>query len=112
MLQVNTIRQDIARVKERLAVKNFSDPGLVDKIIALDDERKKLQSDFETLQSKVNSSSKAIGQLIAKGQKDEAENAKKTVAGYKLQISDLNEKLAETEKQLTDELVKLPNLPS
>ena len=112
MLQVNIIRQDVARVKERLAVKQFSDPGLVDKIIALDDERKKLQSDFENLQSKVNSNSKTIGQLIAKGQNDEAENAKKTVAGYKLQISDLNEKLADTEKQLMDELVKLPNLPS
>ena len=112
MLQINIIRQDVARVKERLAVKHFSNPGLVDKIIALDDERKKLQTDSETLQFKVNSSSKAIGQLIAKGQKDEAENAKKAVAGYKLQISDLNEKLAETEKLLMDELVKLPNLPS
>ena len=112
MLQINIIRQDVNRVKERLIVKNFSDPGLVDKIIELDDERKKFQSDLETLQSQVNSSSKVIGQLIAKGQKDDAENAKKAVAGYKLQISNLNEKLAETEKQLTNELVKLPNLPS
>src|SRR5690606_19102502 len=83
-----------------------------DKIIALDDEGKKFQLDLETLQSKVNISSKTIGQLIAKGQKDEAENAKKMVAAYKLQISDLNDRLGETEKHLLDELVKLPNLPS
>lgn len=112
MLQINILRQDVAHVKERLAVKHFPDLSLVDKIIALDDERKRLQLSFEQLQSKVNSSSKEIGQLIAKGQKEAAASAKQLVAGYKSQISDLNIKLAETEKQLQEELVKLPNLPS
>lgn len=112
MLQINILRQDVDHVKERLAVKHFSDLSLVDKIIALDDERKKLQLSFEQLQSKVNSSSKEIGQLISKGQKEAAAAAKQLVAGYKLQISDLNSKLAETERQLQEELVKLPNLPS
>lgn len=99
-------------VKEKLAVKNFSGVELVDKIIALDDERKAFQLEFETLQSTVNSHSKTIGQLIAKGQKEEAENAKKLVTAYKSQISELNVKLAETEKLLLHELIKLPNLPS
>ncbi len=102
----------MARVKEKLAIKNFPGIELVDKIIVLDDDRKALQLELETLQSKVNSHSKTIGQLIAKGQKEEAENAKKSVADYKLQIGELNVKLAETEKLLLHELVKLPNLPS
>lgn len=102
----------MARVKEKLAVKNFSGVELVDQIIALDDARKALQFELETLQSQVNSHSKTIGQLIAKGQKEEAENAKKIVANYKLQTGALNVKLAETEKLLQYELVKLPNLPS
>lgn len=112
MLQVNIIRQNTDWVKERLAVKHFADIDLVDTIIKLDDERKKLQLEFDNIQAKVNSSSKSIGQLIAKGQKDEAENAKQLVAGYKLQINSLSEKLAETEQQLQSELIKLPNLPS
>lgn len=112
MLQISILRQDAAHVKERLAVKHFSDLSLVDEIIALDDERKKLQLSFEQLQSKVNGSSKEIGQLIAKGQKEAAASARQLVAGYKSQISDLNSKLAQTEKQLQEELVKLPNLPS
>lgn len=112
MLQINILRQDAAHVKERLAVKHFPDLSLVDKIIGLDDERKKLQLSFEQLQSKVNSSSKEIGQLIAKGQKEDAASARQLVAGYKSQINELNIKLAETEKQLQEELVKLPNLPS
>ncbi len=112
MLQINIIRQDAARVKEKLAIKNFPGIELVDRIIVLDDDRKALQLELETLQSKVNSHSKTIGQLIAKGQKEEAENAKKSVADYKLQTGELNVKLAETEKLLQHELVKLPNLPS
>ncbi|MCO5235728.1 MAG: serine--tRNA ligase [Chitinophagaceae bacterium] len=112
MLQVNVIRQDAGYVKERLAVKGFSDLFLVDEILALDDRRKKLQLDLEQLQSRVNSSSKAIGQLIAKGQKAEAEAEKQSVAACKSQMSELNSQLAEAEKLLQDALLRLPNLPS
>ncbi|MCC6287066.1 MAG: serine--tRNA ligase [Chitinophagaceae bacterium] len=112
MLQVNTIRQNTAWVKERLAVKHFADISLVDKIIELDDARKKLQLAFDTAQAAVNSSSKSIGQLIAKGQKEEAEKAKQEVAANKQQIATISEQLSETEKQLQAELIKLPNLPS
>ncbi|MBN8789242.1 MAG: serine--tRNA ligase [Terrimonas sp.] len=112
MLQVNTIRQNTAWVKERLAVKHFADISLVDKIIELDDTRKKLQLAFDTAQAAVNSSSKSIGQLIAKGQKEEAEKAKQAVAANKQQITTISEQLSETEKQLQAELIRLPNIPS
>lgn len=112
MLQVNAIRQQTAWVKERLAVKHFADISLVDTIIELDDKRKKLQLDFDTAQAVINSSSKSIGQLIAKGQKEEAEKAKLAVAANKQQIAAISEQLSETEKQLQSELIKLPNLPS
>ncbi|HEX5026972.1 MAG TPA: serine--tRNA ligase [Agriterribacter sp.] len=112
MLQVNMIRQKAGWVKERLAIRNFQGIHLVDDIIALDDQRKKLQYDVETIQAKVNSSSKDIGQWMAKGQKEEAEKAKQSVAGHKLQITSLNEQLTETENRLLEELLKLPNLPS
>jgi seryl-tRNA synthetase len=112
MLQVNIIRQNTAWVKERLAVKHFADTGLVDKIIALDDERKKLQLTFDTAQSVINNSSKSIGRLIATGQKEAAEEAKQQVAANKQQIAAISEQLSKTEKQLQAELIKLPNLPS
>ena len=47
MLQLQVLRQNPQAVKERLAVKNFTEPQLVDEIIALDDERKKLQLEFD-----------------------------------------------------------------
>ena len=49
---------------------------------------------------------------MAKGQKDEAEIKKQEVATLKATLQPISEKLTAVEKQLHDELVKLPNLPS
>ena len=112
MLQVNVLRQKTDWVKERLAIKNFKQPELMDEIIALDDERKKLQAEFDATQAKINSASKEIGKLMGQGKKDEAEKNKGEVAGYKLQVNALSERMNVIEKSLFDLLVQLPNLPS
>jgi seryl-tRNA synthetase len=112
MLQLQVLRQDPEAVKKRLTLKNFADPALVDTILSLDDQRKKTQLEFDNNQAKVNTSSKEIGQLMAKGNKEEAEARKQDVAALKSTLEPITKKLAELEKQLHDELVKLPNLPS
>src|SRR4051794_25585596 len=111
MLQVNVLRQRTNWVKERLAIKNFKQLELVDEIVALDNERKKLQTEFDATQAKINGASKEIGKLMGQGKKDEAEAKKSEVAGYKLQTNSLNEKMSVIEKSLHDQLVQLPNLP-
>src|SRR5579871_1193246 len=112
MLQLAFIRQNTELVKERLLVKNFTDSSLVDAIVQLDDQRKKLQAEFDTTQSKINSASKEIGQLMAKGEKETAENKKQEVASLKSSLQPVSEKLSATEKELNEAVVKLPNLPS
>jgi seryl-tRNA synthetase len=112
MLQLQAIRQNPGWVKEKLAIKNFTEIDIVDAVLSLDEERKKLQLEFDTNQAKVNSASKEIGQLMAKGQKEEAEARKQEVAALKGTLQPITEKLNAVEKQLHDELVKLPNLPS
>jgi seryl-tRNA synthetase len=112
MLQLQVLRQNPQGVKEKLAVKNFKETNLVDEIIALDDQRKKSQLEFDNTQAKINSASKEIGQLMAKGQKEDAEARKAEVASLKSLLQPITDQLAETEKKLHDELVKLPNLPS
>ena len=111
MLQIGTIRQDPESIKKRLLVKHFKDIALIDTVLQLDDERKKHQLDFDSSQAKVNAASKEIGQLMAKGQKEAAEDKKLEVSLLKSTIQAVSEKLAATEKKLQDELVKLPNLP-
>lgn len=112
MLQVAIIRQQPDWVKERLAVKNFKETGLVDQILELDEKRRKLQADFDAAQSKVNSISKEIGMLMAKGEKAVAEEKKQEVTSLKASLQPISEGLQDAEKQQHDLLVKLPNLPS
>jgi seryl-tRNA synthetase len=59
-----------------------------------------------------NAASKEIGGLMAAGKKDEAENLKLEVGRLKVELDEVSAKLAAAEKELTDTLVKLPNLPS
>jgi seryl-tRNA synthetase len=112
MLQVSYVRQNRETVVERLAIKNFTQPQLIDEVIALDDERKKIQSDFDNTQARVNSASKEIGNLMRQGRKDEAEALKANVASLKNTIDPLKQNMADVERQLLDKLLLLPNLPS
>ena len=68
MLQVNFIRQNAELVKQRLAVKNFKQPELVDELLQWDEKRKKYQFELDENLAKVNAASKEIGQLMAKGE--------------------------------------------
>jgi seryl-tRNA synthetase len=111
MLQVSYLRENTDLAKQRLGVKHFPQPGLVDTVIALDDERKALQAGFDDLQSKVNAASKEIGALMAKGEKDKAEAIKQDVAGWKAQLEPLKSKMTDVEANLQQTIVQLPNLP-
>jgi seryl-tRNA synthetase len=111
MLQVNYLRQHTQLAKDLLAVKHFSNVDLVDQVIAVDDQRKRLQASFDDLQSKVNAASKEIGNHMAKGEKEQAEAIKQNVGTWKLALEPLKIEMAEVEQQVQNLIVQLPNLP-
>ncbi|MDQ2720309.1 MAG: serine--tRNA ligase [Bacteroidota bacterium] len=111
MLQVNFIKANREEVLRRLAKKNFLENYLVDKIISYDEKRKKLQFELDETQSKINSASKEIGALMATGKKELAEEKKTEVAILKNFLQPVNEKLIAVEKEIHDDLIKIPNLP-
>lgn len=111
MLQVNYLKANTEEVIQRLKKKNFSEISLVDTILVLDEDRKKLQFQLDEAQSRVNIFSKKIGGLIAKGQIDEVEEIKAEVNTLKESLQPLQSSLSEKEKELYEHLVKLPNLP-
>lgn len=111
MLQLQVLRTQRDAVIERLKVKNVADLTLVDTILTIDEERRKIQSENEDFLNKINIVSKEIGKLMAAGQKAEAEQLKADVATYKESTKVLGDKLADLEKQQHDTLVLLPNLP-
>jgi seryl-tRNA synthetase len=111
MLQINFVRQNTELVKEKLRLKNFSDLSIVDKVVELDEQVRKLKVESETIQASINASSKEIGVLMGKGEKALAESKKQEVAQHKSSLQSLTQNLADTEKLLHDEIIILPNLP-
>jgi len=111
MLQVSFIRQNVDAVKERLQHKNFADVSIVDKIIVLDEEVRRLKVQSETLQASMNTASKEIGMRMGKGQNELAAAKKQEVTIYKASLQSLIEQLSLAETQLQNELINLPNLP-
>ncbi len=81
------------------------------KFFELDDERRQVIAEVESLQASRNAESKKIGQLMREGKKDEAEAAKAQVAANKERIAELDEKRSQVEKELFDLVAAIPNIP-
>jgi seryl-tRNA synthetase len=111
MLPINTFRQNKELILQGLAKKNFKETELVDKIIETDERRRLMQVEHDNLAASVNAASKQIGQLMAKGEKEQAEQMKLQVAQHKEKIKDLVTTLGNIEQELHDDMVRLPNLP-
>jgi len=112
MLQLALLHNNPERVKERLAHKHFKETGLVDEIIAADNERRKLTVRYEDTKAAINNASREIGQLMAKGDREAAEARKKDVENLKKELAPLESQLTAAEQEVNDRLVRLPNLPS
>jgi seryl-tRNA synthetase len=112
MLTMAILRQDPDGVKKKLHKKHFAPVEIVDSIIELDDRRKKLQLDCDNMLAQINAASKEIGQLMAKGQREEAEAKKQEVSVLKEELKPIQLDQDQVEQELNEELVKLPNLPA
>ncbi len=111
MLQVNYIRENREKVLERLSVRHFKQPELVDQIIAVDEERRQTQTSLDNVSASANAAAKQIGDLMRNGKKAEADVIKAETAGFKEQVKNLTEKLSELETSQHNLIVQLPNLP-
>ncbi len=111
MLTLQLLRTEKDRVLAGLQKKNFADLSVVDKILSLDEQRRRAQGENDAVASQINAASKSIGAMMAGGKKDEAEVAKAQVAGLKEQSKTLAQQLEAVEKEQGDLLVQLPNIP-
>ncbi|RZM27253.1 MAG: serine--tRNA ligase, partial [Pedobacter sp.] len=111
MLQVSYIRENREKVLERLSVRNFKQPELVDEIIRIDEERRQVQTSLDNLSAIANASAKQIGELMRAGNKEAAELLKAETSAGKEQHKKLSDQLADAELKLYNLIVQLPNLP-
>src|SRR5580693_8514989 len=102
MLEIATIRNNAAQVKERLAVKNFKELALVDDAVLYDEKRRHLQQQLDHNLNKQNLIAKEIGELFKQGKKDEAESRKSESAVLKDEAQQMEGVLAKAEDDLKD----------
>jgi seryl-tRNA synthetase len=107
MLDLKFIRENPELVKEGIYQKNEN--GDVDKIIQLDENRRKIIKEVEQLKKERNDKSKLVSQY-KKEKKDVTDVIKKTKL-ISAQIKNLDEKLAEIEITIKSQLDWIPNLP-
>lgn len=111
MLDIKFLRTNPDIVKENIKKKfQFEKIELVDKVIELDKEYRDAKNRADELRSKRNSISKQIGMFMAKGQKDDAENAKQQVKDINGELEALEVKETELEAEVRKIMLVIPNI--
>ena len=109
MLDARLVRTDLEGVAARLARRGFTLD--VERLRALEADRRSLQLETETLQNERNQRSKAIGQLMQTGEREAAEAAKAEVSRLKEALEQAAERFDAVTAELDAYLLGVPNLP-
>jgi len=98
-------------VRQRLATRGAGDEAKIDELLKLDEQRRKILAEVESLKAQRNRVSKEIGALM--GQKKTAEAGEKKAETKSLgdKIAVLDREIAQTETALGALMLHLPNLP-
>jgi seryl-tRNA synthetase len=112
MLQLTYIREKTDEAIERLAIKNFDAKPILEKVLELDNSRRKTQNELDALLNEANIIAKQVGDLYKQGKKAEADDLKNKSGAIKESSNKLNEQLKSIEDEQSKLLVQVPNTPS
>jgi seryl-tRNA synthetase len=111
MLDIKLIRDRADFVRQRLATRGGGDETRIDELLRLDEERRKLLAEVESLKAQRNRVSKEIGALMAQKKAPEAEAKKKETRDLGDRIAQLDREANETEVARQQIMLLLPNVP-
>lgn len=111
MLTLKLLRENPEFVIAKLAVKNFDAREIVERINALDRNRRALQVELDSCLAEQKKKAAQIGGLMKEGRRDEAELVKTEVAALKARSGEIESKAEENNAELDSLLVLLPNIP-
>ena len=111
MLTLSTIRTNPEGVIAALAKRNLDVRPAMELLLALNEQRRRIQTESEALQAKANRLAKEIGGLMREGRKDQAEALKSQTAEIKAKIQGFAGELESLEGQEREQLLRLPNMP-
>jgi Seryl-tRNA synthetase len=111
MLTVKFIEENKDYVLERLSVKRFDGKVIIDQILELDKKRRQIQNQNDAVLAEMNTIAKEVGILYKSGKAQEAEAAKQRTSNLKEESKQLGTDLENSETELRNLLVQVPNLP-
>ena len=111
MLDLRFVRENPEIVKQNIRNK-FQDAKLplVDEVIELDEENRKVKKEADDLRASRNKISKQIGALMGQGKKEEAEEVKKQVTAASDHLAELEEKEKDLEERIKKIMMTIPNI--
>ena len=111
MLDIKFVRENPEVVKQNIRNK-FQDAKLplVDEVLELDAENRKIKQEVEALRADRNKLSKQIGALMGQGKREEAEEVKAKVAAQADRVNELSEREKEVEEKLKRNMMAIPNI--
>ena len=112
MLTLTYLRERRESVISALAKRGLDVTEPVDRILALDVERRVIQKELDDTLAESNTLSRQIGTLMREGKRDEAEAVKSATSGLKTRSGELKEKMSALENEVHELLSHLPNTPS
>ena len=111
MIDIKFLRENPDVVKQNIKNK-FQDSKLelVDKVIELDAESRKIKGEADNLRASRNKNSKMIGALMAQGKKEEAEEMKKKVSEDAARLAECEKLEEELSAKVTEIMMVIPNI--
>jgi seryl-tRNA synthetase len=111
MLDIHVIREQPDRVREAIRNKGTGNEAVVDRILAMDAERREALTSLQEAQARANALSKEIGGLMREGKKEEAEARKAETAQLKERIREMEEQAKRLDTEQGGLLLEVPNIP-
>jgi len=111
MLQIQYLRENAETVIERLRKRNFPAPYMVEEIIGLDEECRKVGSASEAIKAELKKIARSTAELSKKGDNIGVEDLKKETKTLKDEEKKLDKKYAELTTTIHNLLIQIPNLP-
>ncbi|MDD6888653.1 MAG: serine--tRNA ligase [Bacteroidales bacterium] len=111
MLTIQQIKENPEYIIARLQVKGFDGKEKIEAILGLDERRRNLQLQADTIAASLNKQAAEIGKLMKAGNREAAEAAKAEVAKGKEEMKKYASELDAVEKEMLDIRLTIPNIP-
>lgn len=111
MLEITRIRSERNEIIDALKKRNLDVTATIDSIIEKDKSWRAAKTSMESIAADLNRIAKEIGELFRAGKAAEADAAKTKTAELKQQETQLKSEVETLEKEITDLLYHIPNIP-